>query len=335
VKNAAARIKAKVSAKDIVAIADFQAATSQFSVRVIDDLIYALIEINVRVVDRQNLNAVRAEQNYQYSGYVDDDSAVSLGRELGAKAIILGNGENMADYYRFNFRMLSVETREILAQFSVNVKYDAAMRRLLDEKAARSSGIGTTSFMAGARFGPGFEMNTADEDMVGSGYSPQEKSNMAFVIALYGAYRFNDVWSVQTEVNFMLNNGMEIYGQGNTVRIDYPTLDIPLLVRWHFIQMPLVAGVLVGPYISIPVGKLNLSVGNRGAALDMNGNTLGIAGGLTLGRRLGPGNLILDARYLNDFRSLHVREDFGEGLEDANIGIRRSINVTVGYEFSL
>jgi hypothetical protein len=67
----------------------------------------------------------------------------------------------------------------------------------------------------------------------------------------------------------------------------------------------------------------------------MKGYTLGITVGFVLGYKLGPGSLAADVRYINDFGSLHVREDFGEGIEDANICIRRSINITVGYEFSL
>jgi hypothetical protein len=81
-----------------------------------------LVNRSVRVVDRQNLDKIHDEQNYQLSGYVDDDSAVSIGHELGATTIIIGTGENMTDYYRFNYRLLSVETAEILMQSSVNVK---------------------------------------------------------------------------------------------------------------------------------------------------------------------------------------------------------------------
>jgi hypothetical protein len=330
----AERIGEKVSARDIVAVVGFQAATDRFSVRVIDDLIDGLFAVHARVVDRQNMEAVRAEQEYQYSGYVDEESAVSLGHELGATAIILGTGENMADYYRFNFRMISVQTREILVLYSVNVRYDPVMRRLLDDRTSLS-GIGTTHFMAGARLGAGFEINTADEDMVGDGYSPSEKSNTAFNATLYGAYRFNDVWSVQAELNLMLNNGMEISGQGSVTKIDYATIDIPLLVRWNFIQSPVVAGLLIGPYISFPAGKLNMSWDGLGTGLDMKGSTLGIAFGFALGYKLGPGNLAADVRYINDFGSLSVREDFGEGPQDANICVRRSINITVGYELSL
>jgi hypothetical protein len=334
----AERIGEKVSPRDIVAVVEFRAATDRFSDRVIDDLIDGLFAVHVRVVDRQNLEAVRAEQEYQYSGYVDEEDAVSLGHELGASAIILGNGENMQDYYRFNFRMISVQTREILVRVSVNVRFDSAMRRLLGGK--ETSGIGTTHFMAGIRLGPGFEINTADEDMVGDGYSPKEKSNTAFNATLYGAYRFDDVWSLQAELNLMLNNGMEISGQGDVTTLDYATIDIPLLVRWNFMQSPIAAAILIGPYISLPAGKLNMSwwddeLGDVGAALDMKGSTLGIAIGLALGYKLGPGSLAADVRYINDFKSLYVREDFEEGPQDANICVRRSINITVGYELSL
>ncbi|MDR1232621.1 MAG: outer membrane beta-barrel protein [Spirochaetaceae bacterium] len=338
--RAAERIGEKVSRGDVVAVVEFRAATPQFSDRVIDDLIGVLSEVPVRVVDRQNLEALRAEQEYQYSGYVDEESAVSLGRELGATAIILGSGENMADYYRLSFRMVSVETGEILVQYSVNVRYDSAMRRLLG---GRMNGIGTTHFMAGIRLGAGFEINTAHEDWVGNDYPPKEESNTAFNITLYGAFRFNDVWSLQAEMDIMLNNGMEVSGQGDDMGIEYATIDIPLLVRWNFIQSPVMAGLLVGPYISLPVGKLNQSwpdddqgtaEDDRGSALTMNGYTLGIAFGFALGCKLGPGNLAADVRYINDFRSLYVNEP-SEGIYDQNICIRRSINITVGYEFSL
>ncbi|MDR1230667.1 MAG: hypothetical protein LBK61_04610 [Spirochaetaceae bacterium] len=336
-KRVAESIGDKVSPRDTVAVVEFRAATGRFSDRVIDDLIGGLFAVHARVVDRQNLEAVRAEQEYQYSGYVDEESAVSLGHELGAAAIILGSGENMADYYRLSFRMVSVQTREILARVSVNVRYDSAMRRLLDGR-ADGSGIGTTHFMAGVRLGAGFEINTADEDMVGPGFSLKEESNTAFNAALYAAFRFNGVWSVQAELNLMRNNGMEISGDGDGsgFRIDYPTIDIPLLVRWNFMQSPVAAGILIGPYISYPAGKLNLSAdGNRGRGLDMKGHTLGIAFGFALGYKLGPGSLSADVRYINDFGSLYVHEDFGEGPQDANICIRRSINITVGYELAL
>jgi hypothetical protein len=67
--------------------------------------------------------------------------------------------------------------------------------------------------------------------MVGSGYLPKGKSNIAFNATLYAGFRLNDQWFLQPKLNGMFNNGMEISGHGNTFMIEYPTLAIPLLVR--------------------------------------------------------------------------------------------------------
>jgi hypothetical protein len=98
---------------------------------------------------------------------------------------------------------------------------------------------------------------------------------------------------------------------------------------------PVLAGIVLGPYISLPVGKVNASIKDKGMALDTTGYTLGVTGGFVIGIKAGPGNIIGDVRFLHDFSSLKVREDFGDGIQDASILLRRSINLTLGYEFSL
>jgi hypothetical protein len=332
-KRVAYSIEGKLSGNSPIALLKFESSSERFSLRIINDLTELFINDNITVVDRQHMETILQEQNFQLSGYVSDESAVSIGYMLGAQSIIIGSGENMVDYYHLQFRMIGVESAIVQAQISLRVRYDSSMRRLLSTSGG--SGIGNSHFLIGARLGAGFEINTADEDMVGSGYSPKEKSNTAFHAALYGAFKFNEKWSIQPEVNFMINNGMEISGQGYTVTIDYTTLDIPVLVRWNFIQSPLLVGVLAGPYISIPIGKLNLSVDDNGSALDTTGISGGATGGFAVAYKLGPGYITADIRFLHDFASLKVREDFGNGMQDAKIGIRRSINLTVGYEFSL
>jgi hypothetical protein len=340
IKNIAAKIREEISAKDTVAFVDFKATTTQFTNRVIDDLTNELMERDIRVVDRQNLDRIHAEQNYQFSGYVNDAFAVELGRELGATAILLGTGENMVDYYRFSFRLLSVETARILVQSSINVRFNSTIRRLINDKAYKSSGIGTTHFLFGARLGPGIEFNTADEDMVGDGFSGNEESNTAFNTALYGAFRFNDMWSVQPELNFMVNNGMTIGDEYDEyiTKISYTTLDIPLLVRWNFIQSPVVAGLIIGPYISLPISKVKTEVSGKGTReLDAEGFNLGVTGGFALGYKIGPGYLTADLRFLHDLndafnlRPIQVREDVNN-VPPSNICIRRSLNITIGYE---
>jgi hypothetical protein len=73
----------------------------------------------------------------------------------------------------------------------------------------------------------------------------------------------------------------------------------------------------------------------KGSALDTTGIFYGVTAGFAIAPRLGPGNIIIDVRFLHDFASLMVREDFGDGMQDAKISIWRSLNLTAGYEFSL
>ena len=67
------------------------------------------------MITRSEIAAIMKEQNFQYSGMVDDNTAASLGKLLGAQAIIVGDIAG-ADYTRrLVFRCLDVETGRILA----------------------------------------------------------------------------------------------------------------------------------------------------------------------------------------------------------------------------
>jgi predicted nucleic acid-binding protein len=62
------------------------------------------------IVDRQSLDSIRAEMNFQLSGDVDDNSAVDIGKMLGAEIVITGN---ITDKLRV--RALGVQTAQIIA----------------------------------------------------------------------------------------------------------------------------------------------------------------------------------------------------------------------------
>jgi hypothetical protein len=337
ISGIASNVQAKATSGDIVAIMNFESSSEQFSMRIINDLTSELVKNNVRIVERGNIDAILGEQNFQLSGYVDDDSIAGIGHMLGATCILIGSGENMTDYYSLNFKMMSVKTGEILLLSTINVKYDSTIIRLLNNSTYNSADLGNTHFLIGARLGVGFEINTADEDMIGTGFTPKEKSNTAFSASLYGAFKFTHMWSIQPEANFMTNNGMEISGLGYMYKIDYQTIDIPLLVRFNFLQKtPFLAGIVIGPYISIPIGRLNFQYNGANPNLDIKGIAYGIAGGFSLAFKLGPGHLVGDIRYINDFNSLKIYEnEYGSTFQDQNILIRRSINLTFGYELSL
>jgi hypothetical protein len=179
------------------------------------------------------------------------------------------------------------------------------MRRLLDNKAANDGSIGNTHFAVGARLGAGFEINAAHADMVGDDSPlPKEESTLAFNAALFFAYRFNDRFAIQPEINVMTNNVIKAtYLDGSEVKAAYTSLDIPIILQYNIILNPVLVRVFAGPYIAIPIGKVNVEVGELSGAvgIENTGVMLGVAGGFGMGFKLGPGNIIGDIRYINDF----------------------------------
>jgi curli biogenesis system outer membrane secretion channel CsgG len=46
---------------------------------------------NLTVIERSDINTILKEQKYQLSGDVDDNTAVSIGHQIGAQKIIYGS----------------------------------------------------------------------------------------------------------------------------------------------------------------------------------------------------------------------------------------------------
>jgi curli biogenesis system outer membrane secretion channel CsgG len=89
---------------------------------------YALEELTLllvraqkfRVVDRRNLDAIRAEQQFQLSGEVDDETAVSIGHLIGAAFVITGGISPWESAKHLRLRVLDVETGRICAMTSIS-----------------------------------------------------------------------------------------------------------------------------------------------------------------------------------------------------------------------
>ena len=76
---------------------------------------------NYIVVDRQTLETIRQEQQFQMSGEVSDESALSIGNFLGADVIITGSISGSGDQRRLRLRALDVKTTRILAMPSERI----------------------------------------------------------------------------------------------------------------------------------------------------------------------------------------------------------------------
>lgn len=66
----------------------FNSSTGNCSDQVVDALISDFIANDVEVIDRNNLGRILAEQNLNFSGYLDKNSAISIGKLIGPSAMI-------------------------------------------------------------------------------------------------------------------------------------------------------------------------------------------------------------------------------------------------------
>ncbi|MDR0444136.1 MAG: penicillin-binding protein activator LpoB [Treponema sp.] len=67
-----------------------------------------------KIVDRNALDRIREEQNFQMSGEVSDSTAVSVGNMLGANIVITGSITGSGNTQRLTVKALDVKTAQIL-----------------------------------------------------------------------------------------------------------------------------------------------------------------------------------------------------------------------------
>jgi len=73
------------------------------------------------VVDRGDIDSVIAEQNFQMSGYVDDDAFVSIGKFIGATVVVTGSISGTGSQKRLFIKAIDVLTSEILGMVSTSL----------------------------------------------------------------------------------------------------------------------------------------------------------------------------------------------------------------------
>jgi hypothetical protein len=116
---AAGVIIARLSPGTTIAVVSVASRDTESAEFVVDELAYIIVSSgSFKVVDRKSLEAIRSEQNFQTSGEVDDDSAVSIGKLLGANIVITGSISGAGSTRRLRLKALNVMTAEITAMAS-------------------------------------------------------------------------------------------------------------------------------------------------------------------------------------------------------------------------
>ena len=127
-----------------IVILNIQSASHDLSDYIIDELIAnAVNDKKFTVVDRQQLDAIRSEQNFQLSGEVDDTDALAIGKFFGAQTIVSGAVNRLGTGYRIRIRALEVKTAQVQGQYNRNIAASQTINSLL-ASGDSSTGSSTT-----------------------------------------------------------------------------------------------------------------------------------------------------------------------------------------------
>jgi len=120
----------RLQAGSTVAVTNFEAETKELSDFIIKELLVALANTGIRVVERSRLEMLESELKFNMSGSVSDETAQGIGQMIGAQILFSGNISQYRDMYRIRIQAISVTT-EIIGTRTINIKYDPTLTGLL------------------------------------------------------------------------------------------------------------------------------------------------------------------------------------------------------------
>jgi tetratricopeptide (TPR) repeat protein len=133
IEQSAADVAAKLPTGSRVAIVAFDAEHENISNYIMDELTGAFVDGSLEVADRRNLAFVYKELNFQISGDVSDETAVSIGKFLGAKYVIIGQLIKAGSRYRYRVSGINVETAVQESSTRLNVYDNRNLKSLLTD----------------------------------------------------------------------------------------------------------------------------------------------------------------------------------------------------------
>ena len=152
IRDASDYLNDNIPRRSKIVILNMQSDSAALSEYIIDELISNAVNDRIfTVVDRAQLDLIRAEQNIQYSGEVDDNDQLAIGRFLGAQYIITGTISELGERYRMRIRALNVQTAQVQGQYNRNVAAGATITALMRSRSGGTVAASrTTRTTAGA-----------------------------------------------------------------------------------------------------------------------------------------------------------------------------------------
>jgi len=122
-------------AKTKIALVNFEAEAPLLSDYVFEELwIHFEDSRSFVLIDRQNLELIQKELEYQHSGMVSDESRQLIGHQFGAQTLVYGSITPIGNEYRLIVRATDVE-KAVSSMRAATVKTDRRFTALLENKA--------------------------------------------------------------------------------------------------------------------------------------------------------------------------------------------------------
>jgi tetratricopeptide (TPR) repeat protein len=154
IEQSAEKIAVDLPAGSRVAFAAWESPNAGLSDYIMEELTGALVDRGMEVADRQNLEYVYRELDFQMSGVVSDESARFIGKFLGADMVITGQLTELGGPYRYRANAINVESATRDSVTRLDVKGDAAMRRMAAALANQKTAVKTSSYGVSEKSAP-------------------------------------------------------------------------------------------------------------------------------------------------------------------------------------
>jgi len=147
VREATDRLNSKIPKGNKIVILNVQSGSADLSDYIISELIENAINDGFyTVIDRQQLDVIQAEQQFQMSGAVDDKSALEIGKFFGAQTIVSGAVKSIGEGYRLSVRALDVQTAQVQAWFNRDITASKVINSLLGNGSHSTGSTNTTYY---------------------------------------------------------------------------------------------------------------------------------------------------------------------------------------------
>jgi len=290
---------------------------------------------NLVVVERntQNLALMNKEINYQLSGEVSDETALSLGRKLGAEVIITGDIKQFSENFILHIRIVHIESGRILGVINETIKSDKELKPYLLKNTISNK---TKPIKQNIQWHNDEWINNWLYLGVRYGYMPN-------------IYKLNSNIDMNAETNFSicpvfqigihLTNHLflqtELMYSTDEVKVNKPekisikssSLTIPVVAKLGYsINDFFYYAFLLG--VAFPIEMGNISVNKNDIEQEYNYSTpYNLLAGFNLGIKIGPGVVFTDIRLLQDLGYIKVN-----AVDQYS---RTRFGITLGYDLAL